>query len=119
MTMHRLTFLLSALAGVGLLAACQGPPRPPPAIVVQQPAVMVPGPPPPMQAELVPTPPAGVAGIVWQPGHWQWTGQSPQPWQWVTGRYEQAPAGLRMWVPGRWEQAPVGGWSWIEGHWAV
>ena len=107
MTMQRMRILLTALAGVGLLAACQGPPRPPPAIVVQQPAVMV------------PTPPPGVAGIVWQPGHWQWTGQSPQPWQWVAGRYEQAPAGQRMWVPGRWEQAPVGGWSWIEGHWAV
>lgn len=117
--MRRTLFLLPALLAPVLLAACEGPPKPLPAIVVQQPAIVVPGPPPPAQAELVPPPPPGAASMVWKPGHWQWSGQSPQPWQWVAGGYEQAPTGQRVWVPGRWVQAPSGGWSWIEGHWAA
>ena len=95
MIARRALLLAGVLAGV---AACEAPP-PPQAIVVRQPALVVPGPPPPAQAELLP-PPAGVAGTVWMPGHWRWSGQSPQPWEWVAGRYAQAPMGQRVWVPG-------------------
>jgi len=119
---HRIYLFVPALLA---LAACEGPAQPPLAIVVMQPtavsqaSTLVPGPPPPAQPELVPPPPAGAGSVAWQPGYWQWTGLSPQPWQWQSGRYVQAPAGQRIWVPGRWVQAPTGGWAWIEGHWAA
>ncbi len=106
--------LFVAVAALFAIAACEGPPAP-----AARAPMMVPGPPPPAYSELVPPPPAGAGNVAWLPGHWQWTGLSPQPWQWQAGRYVQAPVGQTMWVPGRWVQAPVGGWSWIEGRWSA
>jgi hypothetical protein len=92
-------------------------------VIIQQPAqpatvAEAPAPPPPPHSELVPPPPQGAGPVVWQPGHWEFTGIAGNEWAWQSGQYVPAPAGVTTWVPGRWMQQPNGGWSWIDGHWA-
>ena len=73
---------------------------------------------PPPHSELVPPPPPGAGAVVWQPGHWLFTGAPGRDWSWQPGQYVPPPMGQTTWVPGRWQQQPTGGWSWLEGHWA-
>jgi len=108
------------------LAACSSPPPPPQTtqvIVQPQPevamATIAPMPPPPPHSELVPPPPPSGEPMVWQPGHWQYTGAAGNPWYWREGRYVTVPTGASAWVPGVWQQQVGGsGWLWVAGHWA-
>jgi len=118
----RLAVLMgSALAG---LSACASTPPPRETqVIVQTPqpaqqVVVAPGPPPPPHSELVPPPPPGAGAVVWQPGHWLFTGAPGRDWSWQPGQYVPPPMGQTTWVPGRWLQQPTGGWTWLEGHWA-
>jgi len=118
----RLAMLLApALVG---LSACATTPQPRETqVIVQSPqpvqqVVMAPGPPPPPHSELVPPPPPGAGAVVWQPGHWLFTGAPGRDWSWQPGQYVPPPMGQTTWVPGRWLQQPTGGWTWMEGHWA-
>jgi|ERR1700722_10182458 hypothetical protein len=114
--------LISALTGLG--ACVNVPPARETQVIVQppaQPAVaafVAPGPPPAPQAELVPPPPQGAGTVVWQPGHWMFTGMAGNPWSWQPGQYVPPPMGQTTWVPGHWAQQYSGGWAWVEGHWA-
>jgi WXXGXW repeat (2 copies) len=77
-----------------------------------------PPPPPPPQASLVPPPPQGSGTVVWQPGHWSYTGAGDQPWTWIAGRYVAPPApNEASWVPGAWQESSNGAWMWNAGHW--
>lgn len=91
-------------------------PRPPATVSVPPPTA--PTQPPPVHAELVPPPPAGRGPVVWQPGHWDYTGKTGNPWAWHDGQYVPPPEGETTWVPGRWSHAPNGSWIWLHGHWA-
>ena len=113
---------LLALPALAVISACGSSPRPAIQVIVQTPAVqqalVAPGPPPPPHAELVPPPPQGAGPMVWQPGHWRFTGMAGNPWAWQPGQYMPPPPGETAWVPGQWARQPGGGWAWIEGHWA-
>ena len=116
--------------GFGLSACVSVPPARETQVIVQPPAqlppaqpvatmvALSPGPPPPARSELVPPPPQGVGPVVWQPGHWQYSGIAGREWSWQPGQYVPPPVGQTTWVPGRWIQQPTGGWTWLEGHWA-
>jgi hypothetical protein len=113
--------MLPALLG---LSACVNVPPPHETQVIVQPpqrqvatVMAAPGPPPQPRSELVP-PPQGVGPVVWQPGHWQYTGVAGREWAWQPGQYVPPPLGETTWVPGHWVQQPTGAWSWVEGHWA-
>lgn len=97
------------------------PAQPQIASVVPTPApltVVAPTPPPPPQSELVPPPPPGSGPVVWQPGHWAYTGAPGSPWSWIAGRYVPPPPGQTTWIPGQWQQDISGSWHWLAGHWA-
>jgi hypothetical protein len=101
-------------------ATVEAPPAPieAPPTSVEGPPPTAPAPPPSDNAELVPPPPPGAGPMVWQPGHWDYTGMTGNPWSWHDGHYVPPPPGETTWVPGQWSQAPNGSWIWLHGHWA-
>jgi hypothetical protein len=119
-----ITLIIPALFGLSACVTEQVPAPTQTQVFVQPPApqamqvAVAPGPPPPPHAELVPPPTQGSGPVVWQPGHWQFTGAARNPWSWEAGQYVPPPPGETTWIPGRWMQQPTGGWSWTEGHWA-
>lgn len=114
--------LMASPALVALSGCGSSPPPQTTQIILQQPAqtaTVAPTPPPPPHSELVPPPPASSGPVVWQPGHWRYTGMAGNPWYWEGGRYVSVPPGSTTWVPGTWiQQAGSGMWTWQEGHWA-
>jgi hypothetical protein len=81
-----------------LLAACASePPAPVPA---------------PM-AETIPKPPVSPLPLIWQPGHWDWSGSS---FVWVPGQFVNATGHSGNWMPGYWEKSDAG-WTWRPAHW--
>ena len=122
--MTRTYFALLAVSAMVALSGCgNSAPQPQPSTIVIQPAqprvaaVVAPTPPPPPQSELVPPPPPGSGPVVWQPGHWAYTGVAGNPWSWVSGEYVMPPPGEATWIPGQWQQTPDGTWMWVTGHW--
>ena len=117
----RLTKLALILALPGVLVACGHDNPPATQVVIQQPSAtvtpMAPMPPPPANPELVPPPPVSSTPVVWQPGHWVYTGVGNPPWSWQQGHYMAVPPGATAWVPGQWQQQGSG-WVWRDGHWA-
>ena len=102
--MTRVTWGVASLPALALLAGCvaTAPPPTPTQIVVQQPpsqVMLAPGPPPPPNAELVPPPPQGAGPVVWQPGHWRYTGIAGAQWAWVQGQYMPPPPGMSILAP--------------------
>ena len=59
----------------------------------QQTVSVAPGPPPPPRSELVPPPSPGMGPVVWQPGHWMFTGVAGNEWAWQPGQYTPPPQG--------------------------
>ena len=118
----RLALLLAPVL-IGLSACANTPPPRETQVIIQTPAqpvqqtLVAPGPPPP-HSELVPPPPPGAGPVVWQPGHWLFTGAPGREWSWQPGQYVPPPMGQTTWVQGHWQQQPTGGWVWLEGHWA-
>ena len=114
---HHFPALIAAMIGASALAGCvvdqPAPPAtrvvvaPPPAthVVVARPA------PPAARIEVQPTAPDMRA--VWDPGHWNWTGDQ---YVWMPGRYIERPNVAMRWEPGRW-MADNGNWVWMDGHW--
>ena len=124
-TMTRPVFALLLVPALFGLGACSSePPRTTQVIVQpapqQTPATvgLAPVAPPPARSELVPPPPEAAGPVVWQPGHWLYTGVTGSEWSWQPGHYMPAPRGVTTWVPGRWTQQPTGEWYWMDGHWA-
>ncbi len=94
--------IATALLGAGLLAGCAVPGTPPPPV-----------PPPPPQAEVIPNPPVTDVPLIWQPGHWNWTGTG---YAWQPGAYVPRGTHSNMFMPGYWQQTSTG-WSWVPAHW--
>ncbi|HEX4262458.1 MAG TPA: YXWGXW repeat-containing protein [Acetobacteraceae bacterium] len=66
-------------------------------------------------AETVPLPPVSETALVWQPGHWDWTGTA---YVWAPGRYVPRGNHGRLWQNGYW-QFVNGGYAWVPGHWIM
>jgi hypothetical protein len=95
---------LIAFLALGLAAGC----------AVQQPQVGNPYPPaPPLTAEIIPKPPVSAEALIWQPGHWDWSGGG---YVWAIGQYVPAAGHGNLWVQGWWSFGP-GGWIWQPAHW--
>ena len=93
----------SIVAGVALalLAGCAG---------------QLPNPNPPVPALLPETqslPPVTSEQLIWQPGHWDWTGSG---YAWAPGQWVTAANHGPLWMPGFWDQT-AGGWVWRAPHW--
>jgi hypothetical protein len=74
-----------------------------------------PYPPPPVAlAETIPNPPVTREPLMWQPGHWKWTGSG---YVWAKGQYVPAAGHGNMWMPGWWSRS-AGGWTWQPAHWS-
>jgi type IV secretory pathway VirB2 component (pilin) len=106
----KFTVFLSAMA----LAASAAPALAARVVVAVRPPVarvVVPVRPPVTRVAVVPT--SVVAGYVWRPGYWSWTGTR---YVWVAGVYVASPYPGASWVPGRWVPG-TSGWVWLDGHW--
>ncbi|MBV8911976.1 MAG: YXWGXW repeat-containing protein [Acetobacteraceae bacterium] len=68
---------------------------------------------PPIPAENVPAPPVSRTTLIWQPGHYDWTGQS---YLWIGGRWVERAGHGALWQDGYWEQTPRGP-VWVPAHW--
>ncbi len=100
--MKTLTLAVAILA-IGLACGCTreepgGPPYPP------VPATL---------SEIIPKPPITAEPLMWQPGHWDWTGSG---YAWAPGLYVPAAGHGNLWMPGWWAQT-AGGWAWQPAHW--
>ena len=69
---------------------------------------------PPLQAETMTKPPVTTTPLIWQPGHWEWTGGG---YAWAPGTWVSSVGHGTMWMPGYWAQGPGGGWVWAPAHW--
>ena len=61
--------------------------------------------PPPPVAEAIPNPPVSPTPLIWQPGHWDWTGSS---YVWSSGEFVPREGHGDLWMPGFWEKTPSG-----------
>ena len=68
--------------------------------------------PPPIQ-EQVPKPPVSAEPLMWQPGHWNWSGTG---YVWQPGQYVPGAGHGPLFQPGYWAQTPSG-WAWQPAHW--
>lgn len=68
---------------------------------------------PPARSEVIPKPPVSATPLVWQPGHWDWTGSG---YAWTAGAYVPRAGHGTLWQPGYWALSPTG-WTWVPGHW--
>jgi len=96
-----------ALIGAGgllLLAGC---------VSYTQQAAGPPNPPPPIPVETVPKPPVSEQPLLWQPGHWDWTGSS---YVWQQGAWIPRAGHGTEWQDGYWT-SQGGSWVWTPGHW--
>ena len=73
------------------------------------PLVPVPAP----MAETMPKPPVSAEPLIWQPGHWDWTGNA---YVWIPGQYVSAEGHSNRWMWGFWEQTGAGQ-VWHSAHW--
>ncbi len=68
---------------------------------------------PPAQTETRPLPPVAAEPLMWQPGHWDWTGGS---YVWEPGEYVPAAGHGANWLAGFWQHTDAG-WVWQPAHW--
>jgi hypothetical protein len=68
---------------------------------------------PPVRVEVMGKPPVTETLLIWQPGHWDWTGAG---YQWVPGGYVPREGHGNLWMQGYWEKSDIG-WRWQPAHW--
>ena len=69
--------------------------------------------PPAIVVETVPPPPISDNSLIWQPGHWDWSGSA---YVWTAGAWVSRIGHGGNWQQGYW--TPVNGvWTWIPAHW--
>ncbi len=90
---------LPTLLAVLFMAACTAQP-PYPAV-------------PALRTEAVPKPPVTTEQVVWQPGHWDWSGGG---YIWSPGQYVPVAGHGLNWRPGWWSLSD-GMWHWEPPHW--
>jgi hypothetical protein len=95
---------LAAVLCAGALADCAAPS--PPAVNPYPPV-------PALLQEEMPKPPVTAEPLIWQPGHWDWTGDG---YTWASGQYVPAQGHGNLWAPGWWSRTPTG-WVWLPPHW--
>ncbi len=88
-----------ALTGLLVLAGCATPSLPYPPV-------------PAPLAETVPKPPVSEAPLIWQPGHYDWTGSA---YVWTAGSYVPRAEHV-TWMPGYWT-GTSGSYVWVPAHW--
>jgi hypothetical protein len=76
-------------------------------------AVSPPPPPPPIKVEVIPNPPVTETLLIWQPGHWDWTGSG---YVWVPGAFTPRGTHSNLWMQGFWDNSG-GSWKWVPAHW--
>lgn len=69
--------------------------------------------PPPPRSEEIPKPPVTGESMIWQPGHWEWTGNG---YAWQQGEWVKSIGHSAEWLNGHWEDQ-AGTWTWVPGHW--
>ena len=92
------TFCLAILTGCAT-GPDSGPPPYPPV--------------PPLMDDPMPKPPVTADALVWQPGHWDWTGSD---YVWHHGLYIPAAGHGPLWQPGWWNRTAAG-WRWERAQW--
>jgi hypothetical protein len=65
------------------------------------------------RSELVPKPPRSSVPLIWQPGHYDWTGQT---FVWVAGHWVDRAGHGTLWQDGYWTQRD-GTYVWVPAHW--
>lgn len=68
---------------------------------------------PPPRTETIPKPPVTATPLLWEPGHWDWTGGG---YAWRAGRYVPEGGHSNMFMPGWWKSTPSG-YVWVPAHW--
>lgn len=68
---------------------------------------------PALLSEEMPKPPVTAEPLMWQPGHWDWSGSG---YVWAKGQYVPAAGHGNLWMPGWWARTPSG-WQWQAPHW--
>ncbi len=97
---------LAGAAVMLMLAGCTGS--------GQTTASALPFPPVPApRAETIPKPPVSGQPLIWQPGHWDWTGSS---YAWTSGAWVLRAGHGTSWQDGYWKQVD-GKWTWVGPHW--
>ncbi len=98
--MRKTPLVLALAASLAMLSGCVPATYAPPAV-------------PPPQAESIPLPPVTGVPLIWQPGHWNWTGTG---YAWQPGLYVPQGGHSNMFMPGYWAQTTAG-WAWVAPHW--
>jgi hypothetical protein len=68
---------------------------------------------PPPRPDPMPKPPVSARPLIWQPGHWEWTGRS---YVWTPGAWVPREGHGTLWQDGYWAPGS-GGWTWVPVHW--
>lgn len=68
---------------------------------------------PPPLPERVPTPPRSPVALIWQPGHYDWTGQT---YAWIPGRWVERAGHGELWQDGFWRRSGST-YVWEPAHW--
>ena len=97
--MKRRTIAATLLGATLVLAGCAASGAPP-----SVPALM---------AETIPKPPVSPTSLIWQPGHWDWTGSA---YVWIPGQYVGQADHGGLWMPAYWERTESG-WVWHPARW--
>ena len=102
------------IASLTLLAGCIEDTTPPPQDQIGVQSTIPPYPPEPaLPTEDVPLPPVSGQPLIWQPGHWNWTGRT---YVYKGGRWVIRSGHGTMWQDGYWTRED-NQWVWIPAHW--
>ncbi|MBC7799691.1 MAG: YXWGXW repeat-containing protein [Gemmatimonadaceae bacterium] len=93
--------ILAALSLL-VLSACAIQPTP-----IRHPPV------PPIPAEAVPPAPRASVPLIWQPGHYDWTGSD---YVWIAGVWVPREGHGTLWQDGYWRSTGAAS-VWVPGHW--
>lgn len=68
---------------------------------------------PPVPVEAVPIPPRSQTVMIYQPGHWSWTGSR---YAWIAGTWVERAGHGTLWQDGYWRGVGRNA-EWVPGHW--
>ena len=68
---------------------------------------------PPIRTEQVPAPPPSRTVMIWQPGHWEWSGAY---YAWTPGEWVPREGHGTLWQDGYWQDNGATS-VWVPAHW--